>query len=186
MKAESVREADNITNIAMKSITIWAKNNKINFNEQKSKVMVISRRNRKENKEILVYMNNKPLEEVKTIKYLGIITDSKLNFREHIVHISGKCTKLIHTLSQSAKQCRGLATKLCKLHTKAQFYHFCCTARRYGLRHCIQQVQRLINIKIAKSFQTTSNESPCTLTGLIPMVINAEEAAKLYNIMRKS
>ena len=32
----------------MYKILIWAKNNKINFNEQKSKVMVISRRKRKE------------------------------------------------------------------------------------------------------------------------------------------
>jgi len=48
------------------------------------------------------------------------------------------------------------------------------------------RVQRLINIKTAKAFQTTSNEVLCTLTGLIPIVIKAEKAAKLYNIMRKS
>jgi ribonuclease HI len=54
------------------------------------------------------------------------------------------------------------------------------------LRHCIQQVQRLINIKIAKYFQTTSSEAFCTLTGLTTILIKAEEAVKLYNIMRKS
>jgi hypothetical protein len=48
------------------------------------------------------------------------------------------------------------------------------------------RVQRLINIKIAKPFQTTSNKALCTLTGLTPIVIKAEEAAKLYNIVRKS
>jgi hypothetical protein len=47
-------------------------------------------------------------------------------------------------------------------------------------------MQRLINIKIAKAFQTTSNEVLCTLTGLTPIVIKAEEVAKLYNFMRKS
>ena len=41
-------------------------------------------------------MNNKILEQVKKIKYLGIIIYSKLNFREHIIHISIKCNKLIH------------------------------------------------------------------------------------------
>jgi hypothetical protein len=35
VKAESVREAENITNIEMGKILIWAKNNKIKFNEQK-------------------------------------------------------------------------------------------------------------------------------------------------------
>jgi len=47
------------------------------------------------------------------------------------------------------------------------------------------RVQRLININIAKAFRTTSNEALCTFTGLIPIAIMAEEAAKLY-IMRKS
>jgi len=48
---------------------LWAKNNKINFNEQKSKVMVISRRKRKEKKEISLYMINKFLEQVQKTKY---------------------------------------------------------------------------------------------------------------------
>jgi predicted Mrr-cat superfamily restriction endonuclease len=86
VKAESIRKAENITNTEMNKILIWTKN-KIKFNEQKSKVMVISRRKRKENKEISVYMNNKPLEHAQKIKYLGIIIDSKLNFREHIMYI---------------------------------------------------------------------------------------------------
>jgi hypothetical protein len=46
-------------------------------------------------------------------------------------------------------------------------------------------VQQPININIAKAFRTTSNEALCTLTGLTPIVIKAEEAAELY-IMRKS
>ena len=41
-----------------------------------------------------------------------------------------------------------------------------------------------MNIKIAKAFRTTSNEALCILTGVTPVVIKAEEAAKLYNIMR--
>jgi hypothetical protein len=60
-------------------------------------------------------MNNKILEQVQKIKYLGIIIDSKLNFREHIMYMSSKCTKLIHALSKSAKQSWGLSHEA--LHT---------------------------------------------------------------------
>jgi hypothetical protein len=67
VKAESTREAENITNIEMNRIINWAKTNKINFNEYKSKGMVISRREREENKEITVYMNNKLLEQVQKL-----------------------------------------------------------------------------------------------------------------------
>ena len=43
-----------------------------------------------------------------------------------------------------------------------------------------------MDIKIAKAFRTTPNEALCTLAGLTPVVIKAEEAAKWYNIMRNS
>ena len=52
-------------------------------------------------------MNNKILEQVQKIKYLGIITDSKLNFRDHIIHISSKCNKIIYALSNSANKAGG-------------------------------------------------------------------------------
>jgi len=50
IRNESVRAAENISNIEMNKISAWSRNNKINFNGDKSKVMIISRRKRKENK----------------------------------------------------------------------------------------------------------------------------------------
>jgi capsular polysaccharide biosynthesis protein len=52
-------------------------------------------------------------------------------------------------------------------------------------RKIYNRVQRLINIKIAKAFRT-SNEALCTLTGITPIVIQAEEAANIYNTMQKN
>jgi len=68
----------------MRKITACSRNNKINFNEDKSKVMIISRRKRKENKEIYIYLNNKPLRQVSTMNYLRIVIDNKFKFSEHI------------------------------------------------------------------------------------------------------
>jgi hypothetical protein len=63
----------------MSKITALSKRNKIGFNEEKSKVMLISRRKRREIKDINIYLNNKPLGQVTTIKYLGIIIMTNLN-----------------------------------------------------------------------------------------------------------
>ena len=70
VKTESIREAEDIGNIMMNIISIGTK--KIKFKEQKSKVIALSRRKKKEKKEITVYKNCKPLEHVQRIKYLGI------------------------------------------------------------------------------------------------------------------
>ena len=49
-----------------------------------------------------------PLDQVNNIKYLRIIIDSKLNFRDHLIYTSTKCTKIIHALAKSAKLSWGL------------------------------------------------------------------------------
>jgi hypothetical protein len=158
-----------------------------------NKTMVISRRKRKENKDIFVYMNNKPLEQVQKIKYLGIIFDSKLNVRKHIIYISSKCTKLILALSKSAKQCWRLSHEALYTNYKGAILPLLLYGAPVWIealekewnKTAYNRVESLVNIKIAKAFLTTFNEALCTLTGLTPIVIKAEEVTKIY-IMRKS
>ena len=69
---------------------------------------MVTRSKRKESTDVSIYLNNKTLEQVNNIKYLGIIIDSKLNFREPIIQTSKKCTTLIHALAKSAKLNLGL------------------------------------------------------------------------------
>jgi xanthine dehydrogenase iron-sulfur cluster and FAD-binding subunit A len=76
-------EAEIFLNCELSKITALSKSNKITLNEEKSKVILISRRERKETKEITVCVNNKHLEQVNTMKYLGIIIDNKFKFSEH-------------------------------------------------------------------------------------------------------
>ena len=92
----------------MSKITAWSRNNKISFNEYKSKVMIISRRKRKENKEINIYLNNKPLQQVSTMKYLGIVITANSNSANTIY-----AAERSHSLSKSAKL-------TCGLHHEAQ------------------------------------------------------------------
>jgi hypothetical protein len=81
VKAGTAKEAENFANIEISKITKWAADNKIKLNEHKSKVMVITRRKIREKTDITIYLNKSPLEQVNSIKYLGVILVSKLNFR---------------------------------------------------------------------------------------------------------
>jgi hypothetical protein len=132
-------------------------------------------------------MNNKLLEQVQKFKYLGLIFDGKLNFREHVMYVSNKCTKLIHALSKSAGQRLGLSHAALYTIYKGEILPLLLYGAPVWIealdKECnkivYNRVRRLINIKIAKAFRTTSNEALCILTGLTPIVIKAEEAAKL-------
>ena len=92
-------------------ISKWTKDNNFRFNDQKSKLILMTLRKRKERKDLEVYLNNKILRQVNTMKYLGIIIDNKLTFSEYITHMSEKCTKIIFALSKSAKLNWGLSHK---------------------------------------------------------------------------
>ena len=48
------------------------------------------------------------------------------------------------------------------------------------------RVQRLINIRIAKSYRTVSNQTLCILTGLTLIAIKIEERLKFYEYIRGS
>ena len=63
IKAESITEAENIYKVGMSKISEWAKENKIIFNKQKSKVMLMTKGKRKGRKELEIYLNDKPLLE---------------------------------------------------------------------------------------------------------------------------
>jgi len=108
--ADSVGEAENVANVELNKITKWARDNKLRFNERKSKVMLLIRRKIKEQVEIAVYLNNKSIPQVNNLKYLGIIFDYKLTINEH-KNMTAKCTNLIFSLPKSAKLNWGLDHK---------------------------------------------------------------------------
>jgi hypothetical protein len=62
--------------------------------------MILSGKKRKENKEIKVYLNYKPFEQVIRLKYLGIIIDDRFRFSEHTSNTAARSVQLIHSLSK--------------------------------------------------------------------------------------
>jgi len=80
----TVVEEENYTYTELRKITVWLKDFKIEFNENKSTAMLVSRRKRKERKEINAFLNYKLLKQVNKIKHLGISMVNKFKFREII------------------------------------------------------------------------------------------------------
>ena len=97
-----------------KKIEKWAENYKIEFNSEKSKALLVRKRRTGNNRPIRIYMNYELLEQVKTLKYLGIIVDHKFTFDQQIENVTQKCTALLHQLVKSAKLQWGLGYRAIK------------------------------------------------------------------------
>jgi len=77
-------EAEAFENSALATTENWAWENKIKFKESKSKAMIIERK--RSHDEIKIFRNNRRLEQVTEIKYLGIYFDSSLVLQAHRTH----------------------------------------------------------------------------------------------------
>jgi len=136
------------------------------------------------------YLNNRRLEVVKEMKYLGIYFDSRLAFDIHINYIAENSTKLIHRQGRSAKLHWGLGHKSLKIIYEGALTPLLTYGAPVRDKALVKQrnlgmlktVQRLINIKIAKACRTISFEALCMMAGVPPIGIVIEEKVRLYKI----
>jgi ribonuclease HI len=185
---ETNAEAEAYTNSELAKIENWAKQNKMIFNEHKSKTMLISRKRKSNRESINIYLNNRRLEQVKETKYLGIYFDDRLKFNTHIENTIDKSRKMIYMLGKTAKLNWGLGHKSLKTIYEGAIVPIMTygapvweeAIKTQRLLRKMQSTQRLINIKIAKAYRTISYDASCVLAGVQPIGIEIEGKTILY------
>ncbi|KAK9876686.1 hypothetical protein WA026_014065 [Henosepilachna vigintioctopunctata] len=89
-------------------LVIWLNSNKLKLNVQKTKAMILGKRNITEKilgdlDRINLKINNDKIEIIETIKYLGIIVDSKLKFENHREYVCRKISQKLGVLYRCSK-----------------------------------------------------------------------------------
>ena len=141
-----------------------------------------------------IYLNNKRLQQVSEVKYIGIYFDNSVSFDRHVDHNTGKCTQIINMLARSNKLNWGLGHRALKvifigaiepiLTYGAPVWEKALT-KQNNLRK-YQRVQRMMNIKIAKAFRTLSYEASCVLAAIRPIQLAVEETVRTYTATHKN
>ena len=75
----------------------------------------MTRKTSGDNRTLNIYLNNKSLEQVSELKYLGIYFDSRFSFDRHVDYITGKCIPIINTLAKSVKLKWGMGHRALKV-----------------------------------------------------------------------
>jgi len=122
------------------------------------------------------------------MKYLVVVMDNNFKFSEHVSYAAERSSKLIHSLSKSAKLTWGLNHEALQAIYKGAILPLLlygapvwAEAMRFEYNRLDYiRIQRLMNIKIAKAFRTTPTEAFCMLAGTTPIIIRTEEAVKQY------
>ena len=79
-------------NDELRNISVWLKVNKLSLNVDKTYYMILSRK-KTERKNKTLRINEQMISEVRKIKFLGVMLDNKVNWKDHINYISGKVSR---------------------------------------------------------------------------------------------
>ena len=83
-------QLEKIVNKEFKKLYLWININRLSLNVSKTNFIIFHPYNKPLKQHITVKINNKSIIEKDYIKYLGVIVDSHLNWKQHIFNISKK------------------------------------------------------------------------------------------------
>ena len=97
MESSNLKDLERSMNIELKKLYVWLCVNRLSLNITKTNFVIFHAIN-KPKIPITILIDNKAIDEVKYVKYLGILIDSQLTFRQHIDELSKKISRGIGIL----------------------------------------------------------------------------------------
>ena len=89
-----IKTMESNINNELTEISLWLKVNKLSLNIIKTHYMVFSKKKTQRN-ELRLQIDGEAINEVYKTKFLGVIIDNKLNWKDHISNICGKIARWI-------------------------------------------------------------------------------------------
>lgn len=178
-------------NSALDKLFKWGYDNKLNFNPSKTTAMVVTKKRKYEEPKLLI--NNQDIEIVKAIKYLGVIIDSKLTFREHFNHLASKAKKLLAGLSLTTRPTWGLNSEILHIIYRGAvepMILYCASSWEKCLKlkwsqQKLLQIQRGFVLCITRAYRTISTHGALVLAGIEPLFLTAQYRSTLYHLRKQ-
>ena len=93
---------DDVINGELQKFSIWLRANKLSLNLDKTKFMIFKPRQKNQQTNFKIVLNNRELIQTNEIVFLGVILDEHLTWKSHINHVSNKISKSIGIIRKSS------------------------------------------------------------------------------------
>lgn len=183
-KSDITSKVEELLEKAAENTLAWLEHAGLEVAIAKSETMLITRR--RTNNTIRVTMRGIGISSTRSIKYLGLQLDSKLNFNEHARIASSKASKTVQSLARlmpnvgasKATKRRLLATVvMSQMLYGAQSW---ADMMQPGGWTILTRCQRKILLRVATAYRTTSTDALQVITGISPLKLTAEERKDIY------
>ena len=139
--------AKRVTN-DLTAIHSWCRNNHLLINQTKTLAMFLSRNNTKQRTEIsqaAILLDGSPLRTVSEFRYLGVLLDSDLSFKNHINYITSRAYGALCTLRKSQTYLPLKTRKLLYRSLVLPHLEYCTTVWDPCTKQMSDQIERVQN-----------------------------------------
>ena len=92
----------NMINQELEKFSIWLRTNRLSLNLDKTKFMIFKPRQKLLELDVKLLLNDREIDQVEKIVFLGVILDDKLSWKSHISQVSTKISKSIGIIRKSS------------------------------------------------------------------------------------
>lgn len=170
---------------AIRVVEEWMGNHQLFLAHQKTEVVVVN--NFKSVQTISVTAGSCSIDSKRSLKYLGVMLDDKLNFTSHVDYACDKAMKAVTSLSRMMANCSGvnsskrrlLASVVSSILRYGDPIWGVALNAQYNLQK-VTSVYRLICLRVASAYRTVSAEAACVIAGMAPIGLLVQEDTRCY------
>ena len=192
-------QSHELLNQLLQKISEWAKTWHITFNKEKTQAMLFSRL-RKPNENLNLVFDGHPIKVVHEYKYLGIMFDSKLSWKQHIKYACSKAKNFLVKLNAVSNAKWGMSNQSCRfLYRNAILPILLYGATVWGNALSTKanlklytQTERIALLMITGAFRTSPTNALYVLSGILPIQFVVKERlalgvhnSKMHNALDK-
>lgn len=183
--AKHLDEIQHLFDITFEKINQWMDTVNLQLAKQKTEAVLIT--SRKEVEKIKLKVGDQEITSQPHIRYLGVMLDARLNFKQQVEHVTNKASTVVASLARlmpnvgGPKQTRRLL--LSSVVTSVLTYGISIWADALDTQESMRKagpVYRRSALRVASAFRTISEEAACVISGTLPLRILAEERRTLY------
>ena len=102
-ESDDLHDLENVINHEIKHLSLWLKVNRLALNITKTNFVIFHSSQRSLNHNVTLKLDKKALSQKNYIKYLGVIVDCHLNWKQHIINVSKKISRSIGVMYRIRK-----------------------------------------------------------------------------------
>ncbi|CAD7080109.1 unnamed protein product [Hermetia illucens] len=184
--AKHLEDAELYSSEAISAVKCWLESSGLTLAEGKTGAVFITKR-RKRNY-ACVRVGNHIITSKPAIKYLGVVIDRKLSYKQHVQYVCDKSSKASMALARMMPNVGGPrhTSRLFIARVVTSIMLYVTPVWSEALRTSVNTsklnaVYRRTALRVCSAFRTVSDDAAFVISGMMPIDILADEMANIYH-----